>query len=281
MKINDKGLYKIPYTATDECGNETVADRMVTVYGYKTTLFSDGTLIINEKEIDRESNVQAHGEVINEYDALDADHPYVMSGRNDQPWASERTSIKAVEFGSVVAPTSMAYWFQATALADFDWTNADTSEVTSIRALFSSTNITELVLPSMPNLTNIRYMCYGCSSLSVADLSGVGAMGITDITDAFQGCYELVEIDLSGIGGTIDKCDRTFANLGGGGNMNIVTIYVTDALDCSQASSSSSMFRSCTALVGGDGTVFDANVTNKQYARIDGGPSAPGYFTEK
>ena len=42
-----------------------------------------------------------------------------------------------------------------------------------------------------------------------------------------------------------------------------------------------SVFSGCTNLVGGKGTVYDEEHTDHTYARIDGGPEAPGYFTYK
>ena len=41
------------------------------------------------------------------------------------------------------------------------------------------------------------------------------------------------------------------------------------------------MFKNCTSLVGGQGTVYNSSKINKTYARIDGGTSSPGYFTGK
>ena len=41
------------------------------------------------------------------------------------------------------------------------------------------------------------------------------------------------------------------------------------------------MFAGCTALVGGENTAYSSAHTGLSYAQIDGGPSAPGYFTEK
>jgi hypothetical protein len=41
------------------------------------------------------------------------------------------------------------------------------------------------------------------------------------------------------------------------------------------------MFNCCYNLVGGKGTTYDANHIDKTYAHIDGGPSNPGYFTDK
>ena len=41
------------------------------------------------------------------------------------------------------------------------------------------------------------------------------------------------------------------------------------------------MFYGCTSLVGGKGTIYNSNYVDKTRARIDGGPSNPGYFSEK
>jgi hypothetical protein len=41
------------------------------------------------------------------------------------------------------------------------------------------------------------------------------------------------------------------------------------------------MFYGCTHLVGGQGTLFDANYVDAARARIDQGPSDPGYLTGK
>ena len=41
------------------------------------------------------------------------------------------------------------------------------------------------------------------------------------------------------------------------------------------------LFAGCTNLVGGKGTTYNSSHIDKAYARIDGGTSAPGYFTEK
>ena len=41
------------------------------------------------------------------------------------------------------------------------------------------------------------------------------------------------------------------------------------------------MFKNCTSLVGSKGTAYDVNHVDKEYAHIDGGPSNPGYLSEK
>ncbi len=133
----------------------------------------------------------------------------------------------------------------------------------------------------MPNLTNIRYICNACPNLVSVDMSGVNATGITDINASFQACYALETVDISGLSGTIEACANAFSNTSNGADMVIETIYANANLDCSQATAYSNMFRACASLVGGAGTVYDANHIGRDYARIDNPPSEPGYFTEK
>ena len=285
MKYDVAGTYELTYKAVDECGNETTQTRTIIVEEpevFKTTLFTDGTLIINESSTDRDSNIAEHGAVVSVYEPLDADNTYVFSGGDNQPWLSERSQIKSVKFGSAVAPIEMAFWFQKCInLESIDFTNCDASNVTTVRAMFSETKVTEVTLPAMPNLTSIQYLFRGTKTLTDVDFSNVGATGIINTTDCFQGCYGLTEVSLIGLAGNVDKCERMFANIGndGQGNMNVQTIYSDGALKFWQASSSTNMFRSCTSLVGGNGTVFRSDVTNKDYARVDKADE-PGYFTQ-
>ena len=41
------------------------------------------------------------------------------------------------------------------------------------------------------------------------------------------------------------------------------------------------IFEYNTSLVGGNGTIYDANHIDKTYARVDGGTDNPGYLTLK
>ena len=60
---------------------------------------------------------------------------------------------------------------------------------------------------------------------------------------------------------------------------NLTTIYVGDGWNTGRVNISAYMFRNCNSLVGGMGTTFNADHTDKDYAHIDGGPGNPGYFT--
>ena len=76
-----------------------------------TTLFTDGTLIINEKPSDREANITEHGAVTNEYAALSNSNQYVFNNGTSQPWNNQKTNVKSVEIGQKIEPTDTKYWF--------------------------------------------------------------------------------------------------------------------------------------------------------------------------
>ena len=93
-------------------------------------------------------------------------------------------------------------------------------------------------------------MFENCYSLTL-DLSNFDTSSVTDMESMFNSCY------------------------------NLRTIYVSSAFNTNSVTSSLDMFNKCTSLKGGEGTAYDSDKTDKTYARIDGGTSAPGYFTEK
>ena len=58
------------------------------------------------------------------------------------------------------------------------------------------------------------------------------------------------------------------------------TIYISDKFNTDKVTSSNNMFYNCPNLVGGSGTTYSSSRVDKTYARIDGGTSRPGYFTD-
>lgn len=64
---------------------------------------------------------------------------------------------------------------------------------------------------------------------------------------------------------------------------SLKTIYVGDDWNTEKVENSLYMFWNCTQLVGGAGTTYNSGKHDKEYARIDGGPTSttPGYFTIK
>ena len=102
------------------------------------------------------------------------------------------------------------------------------------------------------NVTTMNYMFGYCKNLTNLDLSSFDTSNAANMSQMFY------------------TCD------------NLTTIYVGPNWTTSSVTNSTSMFSSCTALVGGNGTAYnDSNPKDKTYARVDEGTSSPGYFTLK
>ena len=96
--------------------------------------------------------------------------------------------------------------------------------------------------------TNMQFMFAGCSSLKKIDITGFNIKNLTNTFGMFANCSQLERI------------------------------YCNDDWSASEKlTDSQGMFQGCTALVGSDGTTYDANHTDKEYARLGSG-SKPGYF---
>jgi surface protein len=112
---------------------------------------------------------------------------------------------------------------------------------------------------------------------TIYGLNYLNTSAVTHMVSMFRGCSSLTVLDLSSfntanviaMGGMFMRCS------------NLRTIYAGSGWSTAAVEASAGMFSSCTSLVGGQGTTYDSSHTNATYAHIDGGPSNPGYFTEK
>jgi surface protein len=118
-------------------------------------------------------------------------------------------------------------------------------------------------------------MLFGCTKLTSLDLSSWNTSNVINMVSMFQSCFELKSVNLSGW--NINDYVSLLAMFAGCGNLT--TIYATPSWDAENVTYSNNMFQGCTKLVGGCGTTFDENHTDKEYARIDRGAAEPGYFT--
>ena len=118
----------------------------------------------------------------------------------------------------------------------------------------------------MQNLESITGMSY----LNTSEVTRMGWM--------FAICTKLTSLDLSNFN-TSQVTDMAYMF---NGSSNLQTIYVDSGWSTAAVTNSESMFANCSSLVGGQGTTWSTyNPKDKTYARIDGGTSNPGYFTEK
>ena len=119
-------------------------------------------------------------------------------------------------------------------------------------------------------------MFWNCGLHSI-NLSSFNTENVVFLDNLFTGCQGIKYLDISNFNtknvksmfGMFQQCTQ------------LMTINVGDNWSTESLTSSKYMFENCTKLVGGAGTIYDSNHVDVAYAHIDGGPSNPGYFTDK
>ena len=108
-------------------------------------------------------------------------------------------------------------------------------------------------------------------------MSYLNTSEVTNMAFMFGSCTKLTSLDLS----SFNTSKVIYMSYMFNGCTNLRTIYVGNGWSTAAVTTSTNMFNYCTSLVGGQGTTYDVNYIDKAYAHIDGGPSNPGYFTDK
>lgn len=168
-------------------------------------------------------------------------------------------SLKRTFYESQLESIDLSFITNTTALTDMSNMFTLNQKLTSIK--FSDELITS-------NVTNMGSMFAQCESLTTLDLS----------------MFDTSKVEYFSYISTTEN--PKYLNRGMfTGNTKLKTIYVSDKFVTTKATDteigSTNMFLDCTSLVGGNGTTYDANYTDKTYARIDGVDGLPGYFTLK
>jgi surface protein len=111
----------------------------------------------------------------------------------------------------------------------------------------------------------------------ITGLNYLNTSQVTNMAYMFSYCYELTNLDLYSFN------TSRVTNMGSmfHGSYNLRTIYAGSGWSTAAVTYSANMFFNCPSLVGGQGTTYsESNPKDKTYARIDGGTSTPGYFTD-
>ena len=183
------------------------------------------------------------------------------TGNNDAGWDADGTksNVTKVVFDPSFAgarPTTTCDWFYG------------------MQNLESITGMSYL---NTSEVTNMNWMFLRCSKLTSLDVSHFNTSKVINMNHMFSGCIGLTSLDLSSFNTSkVTNMYYMFYN-----STNLRTIYVGNDWSTAAVTSSTDMFLNCSSLVGGKGTTYDANHIDKAYAHIDGGPSNPGYFTDK
>jgi len=227
---------------------------------------------------------------------------FAVGNKNTEESAlREIVGMQYLNTSEVVSMKNMFYGSRS--LTNLDVSGFITSNVTDMYNMFDAcSSLTNLDLSNFDtgNVTNMEWMFVDCSSLTNLDLSGFDTGNVTNMSGMFLGCSSLTSLDVSGFNtGNVTNMEWMFGwtsltNLDVSGfdtrNVtsmawmfigceNLATIYCGEDWSTESVVFSEAMFDNCLSLVGGMGTTFDWAHTDAEYARADGGPSAPGYFT--
>ncbi len=207
---------------------------------------------------------------------------YFNTGKN---LFSGYTGLQAIEFNNIDTSlvTNMSSMFRGCiGLTSLDVSNFNTSSVINTSQMFCDcSGLTSLNLGSQFNTSNVKYMqsmFSGCSGLTSLNLgSQFNTSSVTDIQTIFNGCSGLTSLNLGSQFNTSSVTNMTgmFNNCS-----KLKTIYIASSLTLKSGVTSANMFYGCTSLVGGAGTAYSSSNVTATYAKIDGGTSNPGYFTD-
>ena len=179
---------------------------------------------------------------------------------------------------NVVDMRSMFY--QCRSLQSINLQHFRTSKVTKMNSLFfNCLSLTRLDLESFNTheVTDMSEMFRGCSSVSTLDVSSFDTSKVTNMSSMFSSCSSVSTLDVSSF--STAKVKETTGMFSG--CSSLTTIYCSNKWNLQYVEISDYMFDGCDNLVGGCGTLYDAQHIDYTYAHIDGGPENPGYLTYK
>ena len=233
---------------------------------------------------------------------------YDLNDTENKPdWGSSAENITTVVFDESFAeykPTSCYCWFNGfkklttivdiknlktdevlsfkgmfqdcSSLQSVDVSGFNTAKATDLSCMFRKAAIKTLDLSNFvtDKVTDFGSMFEGCSSLEKLDVHSFDTQSATSFWCMFIDCSKLTELNLPGFDTkSKPKTGHMFQ-----GCSNLVTIYVGESWDIATITADEQMFYDCGKLVGGKGTTV--TYIDGSFACIDGGTSAPGYFTK-
>ena len=172
--------------------------------------------------------------------------------------------------------TNMSNMFSNSQATTLDVSNFNTSNVTNMSDMFSNSQATTLDVSNFntSKVTNMSYMFWNSKS-TMLDVSNFNTSNVTNMSYMFSGS-KATTLDLN----NFDTSKVTNMSYMFSSSTNLKTIYVSNKFNTDKVTSSTYMFYGCTKLIGGAGTKYNSSYVDKTYARIDGGTSNPGYFTD-
>ena len=205
------------------------------------------------------------------------------TGNNEPGWYTDHKSdIQKAEIDESfknARPTSTVYWFSCYKLTELIGLHyLNTSEVTDMSYMFCGCKLStlNLIYFDTSKVTNMEYMFSSCSKLINVNVSSFDTSKVTNMTRMFNFCTELTYLNLASFD-TQKISDTGFVEMFLYCS-KLQTIYVNS--DWFKPELGCIMFAECSQLVGGEGTHYEERKYGSEFARVDGGDSKPGYFTQ-
>ena len=137
----------------------------------------------------------------------------------------------------------------------FDPSFADARRMSTFHWFYEMRNLESIIGIYNLNTSKVMRMdgmFYRCYKLTVLNLVSFNTSKVTDMSEMFRGCSALQTI-----------------YVGQGWSMSDMALNF-----------SRNVFKDCTSLVGGQGTTYDADHVDADYAHVDGGTGNPGYLSD-
>ena len=265
------GLYTYTYREKTDDWKVVLTDKTSTD---PITVSGDVCTYINDKPITSMNSMYENSQAISiNLSKLNTSQVTDMS---DMFRNSKATTIDVSNFDtSNVA--NMWWMFSESQVTELDLSKFDTSKVTNMFGIFYSSQVAVIDVSSF-DTSKVTDMCEMFDYSQATTIKGLEKFDTSSVTDM---CYmfsnsEVTTLDLSSFDTSqVTNMESMFENI-----TNLKTIYASDKFKTDNVTSSDNMFLDDTNLVGGAGTVYNANNVNVTYAKIDGGTSSPGYFTD-
>ncbi len=191
--------------------------------------------------------------------------------------ALERLDLSNFDTSKVTNMYGMFY--DAESLVYLNVSSFDTSKVTNMASMFG--NLYKLEYLDITNfntskVTTLANMFNGCRSLKRINVSNFDTKNVTNMSRVFASCYSLYELDIS----SFDTRNVTTMEAMLNDLHTIRTIFVSDKFVLTKVKNGERMFKNDYYLVGGNGTTYNENRINLNYAYVDTDERI-GYFTLK
>ena len=183
---------------------------------------------------------------------------YSLNADNEEAlWADVCTEVVQVTFDQSFAsarPTTTYGWF---------------SGMENLESIEGIEHLNTSEVTRMDNMFN------GCEALTSLDLSHFNTAKVTSMTGMFARCSSLTDLDLRTFNTASVNAMYDMFN----GCTNLTSIYVGLGWTADAAAQSTDVFKDCNNLKGSQGTAYDGNHLDGDYAHVDGGTDNPGYLS--